>query len=268
MDKKKLLKTIKKNEHILEKEELKEFTKDREFMLEAVKLNGNSLRYASKELKNDKEMVMEAIKNNNLSFAHASERLQNDKDVVFEAIKGVKGLEEILKKSSLDFSFKLEERKKSFNERMSEELEKSRRTVIKILAKVLITLSQAMDGVLKEAQKINDMENDYEKFGKIHKDVKSQSEIYQSKMENEQSNENPKESIHQSEEIEKEFLNEKNEETKDKIDEIFDEVLENPEAVDKYVEENIVEPTKFKSEMDYFEQMYSDFEKSQDENER
>jgi hypothetical protein len=37
---------------------------DKEFILEAVKQNGYSLKYASKELKNDKEVVLEAVKQN------------------------------------------------------------------------------------------------------------------------------------------------------------------------------------------------------------
>ena len=37
---------------------------DKEFVLEAVKQNGDVLEYASKELQSDKEFVLEAVKQN------------------------------------------------------------------------------------------------------------------------------------------------------------------------------------------------------------
>ncbi|TQC54477.1 DUF4116 domain-containing protein, partial [Mycoplasmopsis cynos] len=39
----------------------KEFGKNRDIMLEAVKRDGSALYYASEELKKDKEVVLEAV---------------------------------------------------------------------------------------------------------------------------------------------------------------------------------------------------------------
>jgi hypothetical protein len=60
---------------------------DKELVLEAVKQNGRSLKYASEELKNDKEVVLEAVKEYGYSLYHSSEELKNDKEVVLEAVK-------------------------------------------------------------------------------------------------------------------------------------------------------------------------------------
>ena len=47
--------------------------------MEAVKKNGNALRFASGSLKNDQEIVLEAIKKNGLALEFASARFKNDK---------------------------------------------------------------------------------------------------------------------------------------------------------------------------------------------
>ena len=57
-------------------------------VLEAVKNNGFSLRFASYELRNDKEVVLEAVKNVGFALQFASETLRNDREVVLEAVKG------------------------------------------------------------------------------------------------------------------------------------------------------------------------------------
>ena len=62
-------------------------TKDRTFILTAVKKNGCNLRYASEELKNDKEVVLTAIKENGYALRYASEKIKNDKEVVLTAVK-------------------------------------------------------------------------------------------------------------------------------------------------------------------------------------
>lgn len=211
MDEKRLLEEIKKNEKLAE---------NKEFMLKAVKLSSNILKYASKELKDDKEIVMEAVKKDSIAFVYASDRLKNDKDVVFEAIKGVKELDEILKGTSFDL--KLDERKMTFNEKMNEELEKIRKEVIKILAKVLIAfskakeeISKAKDEILKEAEKINSLEKNFVEKSEVRETDK----IFQDD-------------------------NQKNEVKEKNIDEIFDEIMENPNSIDKYVDEKIID-TKF-----------------------
>ena len=48
-------------------------------MLQAVKLNGYAIRYASKELKSDKEIVFEAFKKDYNAFKFASKELLNNK---------------------------------------------------------------------------------------------------------------------------------------------------------------------------------------------
>jgi dimeric dUTPase (all-alpha-NTP-PPase superfamily) len=59
---------------------------NRELVLDSVRKNGISLKYASKELRNDKEIVMVAVKQDRRSFKYASEELQNDKEVILESI--------------------------------------------------------------------------------------------------------------------------------------------------------------------------------------
>ena len=43
---------------------------NREIVMEAVKQNGNALRYASEDLMRDSEIVMEAVKQNGLSASN------------------------------------------------------------------------------------------------------------------------------------------------------------------------------------------------------
>ncbi|WP_416374279.1 DUF4116 domain-containing protein [Mycoplasmopsis cynos] len=101
----------------------KEFGKNRDIMLEAVKRNGYALQFASEELKKDKDVVLEAVnqvgdiflnlftlfisdemkkefgknrdimleavKRNGYALQFASEELKKDKDVVLEAVNQV-----------------------------------------------------------------------------------------------------------------------------------------------------------------------------------
>ena len=60
---------------------------DRDLMLEAVKIDGQSLYYASENLRDDKEVVLEAVKNKGLIYKYASLRLRNDKEIAITAIK-------------------------------------------------------------------------------------------------------------------------------------------------------------------------------------
>jgi len=73
---------------------------DRNIVLEAVKHDGDALRYASDELKNDRNFVLEAVKNDGGALRYASEEVRRDlvngfpleevtsnEIVVFEAVK-------------------------------------------------------------------------------------------------------------------------------------------------------------------------------------
>ena len=60
---------------------------NKEFMLEAVKANGQLLYYASSELRDDKDVVMEAVKNKWLIVKYASKRLRGDKDIALTVLK-------------------------------------------------------------------------------------------------------------------------------------------------------------------------------------
>ena len=60
---------------------------DKDFVLEAVHQNGESLQHASEELKNDKDIVLEAVKQDGYSLRYASEELRNNKKIAFEALK-------------------------------------------------------------------------------------------------------------------------------------------------------------------------------------
>lgn len=53
----------------------------KDFMLQAVKLNGQLLYYASQELRDDKDVVCEAVKQKWLIVKYASKRLRGDKDI-------------------------------------------------------------------------------------------------------------------------------------------------------------------------------------------
>ena len=64
-----------------------ELKNDREFMLQAVKQDGNALLYASKELKNDREIVMEAVKQDGTALQYASAELKGNREIVMEAVK-------------------------------------------------------------------------------------------------------------------------------------------------------------------------------------
>ena len=54
-------------------------------MLEAVKQNGNALKYASAALKDDREFVLEAVKQDGSALEYASAALQGDREFVLEA---------------------------------------------------------------------------------------------------------------------------------------------------------------------------------------
>ena len=58
----------------------------REFVLAAVKDNGDALYYASQELQGDREVVLAAVRNYGDAIEYASEELRGDREVVMEAV--------------------------------------------------------------------------------------------------------------------------------------------------------------------------------------
>ena len=58
-----------------------------EFVLEAVKQDGDSLYYASTRLQDNGQIVLEAVKKNGLSLYFASYRLKDNEQIVLEAVK-------------------------------------------------------------------------------------------------------------------------------------------------------------------------------------
>jgi serine/threonine protein kinase len=63
------------------------FQNDREIIMEAVKNNGKALEFASKELRNDKVIATEALKQNRWAIEFISNELKNDQEVMLEGIK-------------------------------------------------------------------------------------------------------------------------------------------------------------------------------------
>ena len=68
----------------------RELWADRGFFQEAVRQNGNALRYATNadpELEADRELVLEAVRQNGNAIRHASRELWVDREVVLEAVR-------------------------------------------------------------------------------------------------------------------------------------------------------------------------------------
>lgn len=63
---------------------------NREYVIEAVKVQGSLLEFASEELRNDKEIVLTAIQSNPEALEFASDNLKSDRDVVFESVSNVR----------------------------------------------------------------------------------------------------------------------------------------------------------------------------------
>ena len=77
---------IKLNKELRTNMVIEEFVSNREIILEAVKINGMLIQYATNELKDDKEIVLIAVKNDGAALHYVSENMKNDEEVVFEAI--------------------------------------------------------------------------------------------------------------------------------------------------------------------------------------
>ena len=73
MNTKEILKKIKDN--TISTDELKEFSKDKQVIIAAVKKNGKNLKFADKQLKADKEVVLEAMKNDIDSLKLADKKI-------------------------------------------------------------------------------------------------------------------------------------------------------------------------------------------------
>jgi predicted methyltransferase len=66
----------------------------KEEVLEAVKKNGFSLKYASEELKGDKEVVLAAVQKNGFAFKYASEVAKQNPLMLVHAIKELRNMRE------------------------------------------------------------------------------------------------------------------------------------------------------------------------------
>lgn len=83
--------------------------RDKDFMLEAIKIDKTNIFDASEELKNDKNFILESIKIHPSNMFHASEELKNDKDFMLGSIPNEIFKSE-LKKIYQDLSQKEEEK--------------------------------------------------------------------------------------------------------------------------------------------------------------
>ena len=63
-----------------------ELKKNREFVLEVLKINGLVLEYVSPEFQADREVVLEAVKQNGDAFEFASQKLKENREFVLKAI--------------------------------------------------------------------------------------------------------------------------------------------------------------------------------------
>jgi hypothetical protein len=83
-----VLYAVKRDGNLLEYAE--DFQDDDEVALAAVRQNGMALQFANTELRDgflDKELVLEAVKQNGMALQYADERLKADKQVVLAAVK-------------------------------------------------------------------------------------------------------------------------------------------------------------------------------------
>lgn len=84
-----------------------EILSDKEVILKAVTVDGQTFYYASQELRDDKEIALEAINNKWLIIKYASKRLRGDKDIAITALnKNIKSAmyltDEIKKDAEVD----------------------------------------------------------------------------------------------------------------------------------------------------------------------
>jgi len=60
---------------------------DKEMALEAVRNDGNTLKYLPRKFQSDKDVVMAAVQKNGMAFKFATPKLRGDKDLVIEAVQ-------------------------------------------------------------------------------------------------------------------------------------------------------------------------------------
>jgi hypothetical protein len=65
----------------------KDLLRDKEFILDVIKIDGSLLAYVSKELREDKKVILEAMRNTGYAFGSASKKLRDDEDFVLKAIE-------------------------------------------------------------------------------------------------------------------------------------------------------------------------------------
>jgi len=96
-----IIKAVKLNGNIIQ-QVTNNFKKDKDVFLSAVQKNGYCLYYADDNLKKDKDVVMAAISNYSSALQHADETLKKDREIVLTAIKNHTGWDYI---DYLDQSF-------------------------------------------------------------------------------------------------------------------------------------------------------------------
>lgn len=60
---------------------------DKDFVLEAMRVNGLALMFAARELREDRAFIMQAVQRDGLALKYASEAIQGDRDVVLAAVQ-------------------------------------------------------------------------------------------------------------------------------------------------------------------------------------
>eukprot|EP00971_Amphidinium_carterae_P192168 3812887-Amphidinium_carterae.1 len=60
---------------------------DRDFMMEAVRVEGCALQYAAEELQGDRDLVREAVRADGFTLKYATEEFRGDRDLVMEAVR-------------------------------------------------------------------------------------------------------------------------------------------------------------------------------------
>ena len=78
-------------------------------MLDAVKIDGQELYYASKQLRDDYDVVLEAVKNKGLILKYASKRLRANRDIAVAAVASDKRALEYISDDALKEELSKEE---------------------------------------------------------------------------------------------------------------------------------------------------------------
>lgn len=134
--------------------EFSETVHDYSTMLEAVKLNGIALGYASDELKDNETIVSHAMKTNCWAFMHASSRLKRDKVLVIQAIE--KNGEMLFYcpefADDLDVAFKAIQENGANLQHVSDNLKNNKILVLKALEDNMFALKHISDNLLNNKE--------------------------------------------------------------------------------------------------------------------